>query len=148
MPAMLAIMVWVLFILIGFKAQGPKYIWNAVSVPGVPKAMLLLIVPIEFVSTFILRPFTLAVRLFANLMAGHILLTVVFLATSYNFIDFAELTAPVFAPQGPFPFLLGIVILVGAGALVAFEILVGLLQAYIFTMLAAVYIGGALSPQH
>lgn len=150
-PAMLSLMVWILFILVGFKAQGPRYIWNAVSVPGVHWSMLILIVPIEFVSTFLLRPFTLAVRLFANMMAGHILLSVVFLASAYNFIDFHGLyegVAPVVAPQGAFPFVLGILIVIGGAALVAFEILVGVLQAYIFTILAAVYIGGSMSPDH
>lgn len=151
LPALLSLMVYAIFILVGIKAQGPKYFWNAVSVPGVPKAMLLLIVPIEFVSTFMLRPFTLAVRLFANMMAGHILLTVVFLASSYNFIDFHGLydgLAPVVAPQGIIPFFLGFFIFLGAVAMVAFEIMVASLQAYIFTMLAAVYIGGSMSPDH
>lgn len=151
LPAMLSLMVYLVFILVGIKAQGGKYFWNAVSVPGVHWSMLILIVPIEFVSTFLLRPFTLAVRLFANMMAGHILLTVVFLASSYNFIDFHGLyegLAPTVAPQGVFPFVLGIFIVIGGAALVAFEILVGVLQAYIFTMLAAVYIGGSMSPDH
>ncbi len=153
LPAALSLMVYFLFILIGVKAQGLKYFWNAVSVPGVPKAMLLLIVPIEFVSTFLLRPFTLAVRLFANMMAGHILLTVVFLASSYNLVDFHSLYEGGFgsiqvAPQGAWPFFLGIFIFIGAVALVGFEILVGSLQAYIFTMLAAVYISGSMSPEH
>ncbi len=152
LPAMLSIMVYVVFILVGIKAQGAgKYLWNSVSVPGVHWSMLILIVPIEFVSTFLLRPFTLAVRLFANMMAGHILLTVVFLAANYNFIDFHGLyegMLPTVAPQGAFPFVLGIFIVIGGAALVAFEILVGVLQAYIFTMLAAVYIGGSMSPDH
>jgi len=151
LPALLSLMVYVLFILVGLKAQGPKYIWNAISVPGVHWSMLILIVPIEFVSTFLLRPFTLAVRLFANMMAGHILLAVVFLAASYNFIDFHGLyegVVPVVAPHGAIPFILGIFIMVGGAALVAFEILVGVLQAYIFTMLAAVYIGSSMSPDH
>lgn len=152
-PAMLAVMVYVVFILVGIKAQGPRYFWNAVAPPGVPWYMLFLIVPIEFVSTFLLRPFTLAVRLFANLMAGHILLTVVFLASSYNLVDFHSLYegglgSIEFAPQGAWPFILGILIFIAAVAAVAFEIMVGALQAYIFTMLAAVYIGGAISPEH
>nr|WP_274388053.1 F0F1 ATP synthase subunit A [Salsipaludibacter albus] len=151
LPAVLSLMIYFLFIFVGIKAQGPKYFWNAVSVPGVPKAMLLLIVPIEFVSTFLLRPFTLAVRLFANMMAGHILLTVVFLASNYSLVDFHSLYeggVPEIAAHGWIQFALGIPIFVGAIALVGFEILVGSLQAYIFTMLAAVYISGSLSPDH
>lgn len=153
LPAMLALMIYFLFIFVGVKAQGAKYFWNAVSVPGVPKLMLILIVPIEFVSTFLLRPFTLAVRLFANMMAGHILLTVVFLASNYSLVDFHSLYTEGFgsieiAAHGWIQFALGIPIFVGAAALVGFEILVGSLQAYIFTMLAAVYISGSLSPEH
>jgi len=151
LPAFLSLTIYFLFIFVGVKAQGVKYFWNAVSVPGVPKAMLILIVPIEFVSTFMLRPFTLAVRLFANMMAGHILLTVVFLASNYSLIDFHSLYeggVPEIAAHGWIQFALGIPIFIGAVALVGFEILVGSLQAYIFTMLAAVYISGSLSPEH
>ena len=144
-PALLAIMSLTMFIAVGLKAQGPKYFINAVKPPGVPAAILLLIVPIEIVSTFIVRPLTLAVRLFANMMAGHILLTVVFLAANAFFIDFHDLTSPAFNLRG-FP--IGLVALAGSVALVAFELLVGFLQAYIFTILTAVYIGGSLHPEH
>lgn len=149
LPAFLAITVWTVFILVGMKAQGGlKYFKNAVVPSGVPAPILLLIVPIELVSTFIVRPLTLAVRLFANMMAGHILLTVVFLAASYNFIDFHDLTAPVFFPGGVGGAAVGLIAIVGSVALVAFELLVGFLQAYIFTILTAVYIGGSLHPDH
>jgi len=103
----------------------------------VPKALLLLVVPIEFVSTFLVRPFSLAVRLFANMLAGHILL-----------VTFAVLTAAfvgakdkILIPLGILPF--GMLIF-----LTAFEILVAVLQAYIFAILAAVYIGGSMHPEH
>ena len=144
-PAMLAIMSLVMFILVGIKAQGPKYFINAVKPPGVPAPILVLIIPIEIISTFVVRPLTLAVRLFANMMAGHILLTVVFLATNAFLIDFHDLTSPAFNVKG-FP--IGLIALVGSVGLVAFELLVGFLQAYIFTILTAVYIGGSLNPEH
>jgi len=144
-PAMLAIMSLVMFILVGIKAQGAKYFINAVKPPGVPAPILVLIIPIEIISTFVVRPLTLAVRLFANMMAGHILLTVVFLATNAFFIDFHDLASPALNVRG-LP--IGIIALAGAVALVAFELLVGFLQAYIFTILTAVYIGGSLHPEH
>ena len=144
-PAMLAIMSLVMFILVGIKAQGPKYFINAVKPPGVPAPILVLIIPIEIISTFVVRPLTLAVRLFANMMAGHILLTVVFLATNAFLIDFHDLASPALNVRG-LP--IGIIALAGAVALVAFELLVGFLQAYIFTILTAVYIGGAMHPEH
>ena len=91
--------------------------------------------PIEFISTFIVRPFSLAVRLFANMLAGHLLL-----------VTFAVLCAALWSKTAfvrswpfSFPMLIG---------LTAFEILVAVLQAFIFTILTAVYIGGAMHPEH
>jgi F-type H+-transporting ATPase subunit a len=145
LPAMLAIMVWTVFILVGLKAQGPRYFVNAVKPPGVPAPILLLIIPIEIISTFVVRPLTLSVRLFANMMAGHILLTVVFLAANAFFIDFHDLTSPAFNLKG-LP--IGLIAIAGSVGLVAFELLVGFLQAYIFTILTAVYIGSSMHPEH
>jgi len=73
-PAVLALLTWAYYIAVGIKHQGPKYFINAIAPAGVPKALLPLVIPIEFLSTFIVRPFSLAVRLFANMLAGHILL--------------------------------------------------------------------------
>ena len=73
-PLVLALIVWVTFIVVGFKHQGAGYLKNALFPPGVPKALYILVTPIEFISTFLVRPFSLAVRLFANMLAGHILL--------------------------------------------------------------------------
>src|SRR5690606_7783830 len=74
-PALLALITLVMFVAVGIKAQGPLHYWKtAVVPPGVPFALLFLVVPIELLSTFIIRPFSLAVRLFANMLAGHILL--------------------------------------------------------------------------
>jgi F-type H+-transporting ATPase subunit a len=134
-PAFLALLVWVLFNLAGVRAQGVTYFKNALFPPGVPKGMYLLLTPIEFVSTFLLRPFTLAVRLLANMMAGHLILAIFFLGTAYL------LAKPSTIPFAVPAFALSV-------ALVGFEILVAVLQAYIFTILTAVYIGGAVHPEH
>jgi F-type H+-transporting ATPase subunit a len=135
-PAFLALLVWVVFNAVGIKSQGlGGYLKSSLFPPGVPKALYLLVTPIEFVSVFLVRPFSLAVRLFANLLAGHILL-----------VTFAVLSASLWVGQWYAVFLpLPAIMLV---FLTGFELLVSFLQAYIFTILAAVYIGGAMHPEH
>ncbi len=135
-PLFLAVMVWATFIFVGIKAQGlGGYLKSSLFPPGVPKALYILVTPIEFISTFLVRPFSLAVRLFANMLAGHILL-----------VTFAVLSAALWVKAWyviflPLPFAM-LVLLIG------FEIMVSFLQAYIFAILAGVYIGGALHPEH
>ena len=135
MPAFLAIIVYVVFMSVGLRNHGLKYITGAIFPPGVPKALYLLVTPIEFVTTFIMRPATLAIRLFANMLAGHLLL-----------VTFAVLTAALWQ-AGPLVVILPVSFAVLVGV-TGFELLVALLQAYIFTILTAVYIGGALHPEH
>jgi F-type H+-transporting ATPase subunit a len=135
-PAFLAVLVWVLFNVVGVRANGAlRYLKAALFPPGVPKGMYILLTPIELVSTFILRPFTLSVRLLANMMAGHLILAIFFLGTAYLLAQPA--TIPFAIPS----FALSV-------ALTAFEILVAVLQAYIFTILTAVYIAGAVHADH
>lgn len=152
MPMALALMVWTIFILVGIKAQGVKYFTGVLFPPGLPIGLYLLVTPIELVSTFVVRPLTLAVRLFANMVAGHILLTVCFIAANAFLIGFTggatELFSNIIAPSNPLAILVGLVGLAGGAALVGFEIMVASLQAYIFTMLTAVYIGTSLSEEH
>ena len=73
-PLVLALIVWVTFIAVGIKHNGLGYFKEVLFPPGVPKALYILVTPIEFLSTFLVRPFSHAVRLFANMLAGHILL--------------------------------------------------------------------------
>jgi F-type H+-transporting ATPase subunit a len=135
-PALLAAIVWVIFNAVGVRSQGVGgYLKNTLFPPGVPVGMYLLYTPIEAASVFLLRPFTLAVRLLANMMAGHLILTIFFLGAGYL------LAQPVTIPFGVAAVALSI-------ALTAFEILVAVLQAYIFTILTSVYIAGALHPEH
>jgi F-type H+-transporting ATPase subunit a len=129
-PMFLALLVWVVFIGVGFKHQGFAYLKNSLFPPGVPKALYILVTPIEFISTFLVRPFS-------NMLAGHILL-----------VTFALLTKELFQgdtlalkPVAILPFFM-------LTFLTAFEVLVAFLQAYIFTILTAVYIGGAAHPEH
>jgi F-type H+-transporting ATPase subunit a len=132
-PGFLALMVYVLYLVVGFKNNGIKYLTGHLFPPGVPLALYILVTPIEFVQLFLVRPFSLAVRLLANMMAGHILLTALALLTAYSLQN-----APIIAIG---PFALNV-------AVTGFEILVGFLQAYIFTLLTAVYLGDALHPDH
>jgi len=69
-PLMLAVIVWVLYIFMGFKRQGFGYLKTSLFPPGVPFALYFLVTPIEFLSTFLVRPFSLAVRLFANMLSA------------------------------------------------------------------------------
>jgi F-type H+-transporting ATPase subunit a len=138
-PALLAVSSWILFIVMGVKKNGPGYFKAAVVPPGVPFALLFLVVPIEVISTFLVRPFSLAVRLFANMLAGHLLL-VTFSVMGHG-LFFAETKQAFFVPLSVLPLILFI-------AITLFEVLVVFLQAYIFTILTAVYLGGAMHPEH
>ena len=138
LPLFLSLLVWVVFIGTGFKHQGLGYLKNSLFPPGVPKALYILVTPIEFISTFLVRPFSLTVRLFANMLAGHILL-----------VTFALLSEALFQAEGnPGLIPVGILPMFMLMFLTGFEVLVAFLQAYIFTILTAVYIGGAAHPEH
>jgi F-type H+-transporting ATPase subunit a len=134
LPMFMAIVVWFVYIITGIRHQGFfGYFKNAAIPPGVPKAILPLVAFIELLGILITRPFALAVRLFANLLAGHLLL-----------VTFAVITQALFASTilgGALPLAL-LVFLMG------FELLVAFLQAYIFTILAAVYIDSSMHPEH
>ncbi|HSB86299.1 MAG TPA: F0F1 ATP synthase subunit A [Ilumatobacteraceae bacterium] len=138
-PLFLALIVWVIYNIVGFKHNGIKYITGMAWPHGVPAAMRPLVGVIELLSNIILRPFSLAVRLFANMLAGHMLLiTFAFLT---NAMLFAETKQLMLRPMSILPFFMLVF-------LTAFEVLVGILQAYIFTILTAVYIDSAQHPVH
>jgi F-type H+-transporting ATPase subunit a len=96
-----------------------------------------LIIPLEFLSNIIVRPATLSLRLFANMFAGHLLLLVFILGAEHLLID-----------GGPGLKVAGLLSGVLAIVMTFFELLVEVLQAYIFTLLTALYIGGALAEEH
>ncbi|NEW41766.1 F0F1 ATP synthase subunit A [Nocardia cyriacigeorgica] len=131
MPLVLAAIAYIAFNYVGIKKYGFwKYMRSSIVVPNVPPALHVLLIPIEFVSTFILRPFTLTVRLMANMLAGHIML-VLFFSSTWFFLFDATSWMKVFSP---FSLLAGI-------GFTMFEMLVIFLQAYVFALLTAVYIG-------
>jgi F-type H+-transporting ATPase subunit a len=135
-PAILAVISYVMFIYVGVQHHGfVKYFKHAL-IPPAPWFILPLLIPIEFFSNFLVRPFSLAVRLFANMFAGHMLLLV------FTLGGFAMISANGFlAPISVLSWVLTI-------ALTFLEFLVICLQAYVFTVLTASYVQGALADEH
>ncbi len=129
------VIIYVLYIYLGFKHQGAwgyiKNMWPS----GVPAFILPILIPIELLRFFVIQPFTLGIRLFANMFAGHLLLAIFMVATWY----LASLT-------------IGLLFAVGSAVMVLFvfllELLVDFLQAFIFTTLTAVYISSSLEAAH
>jgi F-type H+-transporting ATPase subunit a len=135
-PLIMALTVWVIFNGVGIRKHGfLGYMKHVLLPPGAPAPLYVLLVPIEFVTGIVIRPITLSVRLWANFLAGHFLLAVFFLGT------IAMLQGGLTAIFAPFSFAIAV-------ALVGFEVFVSILQAFIFTILTASYIGGALAEEH
>jgi len=141
LPLLLAVITWVIYNVQGAKSQGlGHYLRNSLFPPGIPKPIYLLVTPIEFISTFLLRPITLFIRLLANMIAGHLILGLFYSASTYLFLGYQDgrwWTA-----------LFGLGSFAGAIVFTFFEALVAALQAYIFTLLTAVYLAGSLEPEH
>jgi len=136
-PAGLALMVWLVYMTVGFKRHGFVGYLKVLCWPsGVPGWVMTILVPIELLSNVFVRPFTLAIRLFANMFAGHLLIATFSIATWYLLS----------------PNLIGLLSsatsFVMATVMTAFELLIQALQAFIFTALTASYIGGALEEAH
>lgn len=136
-PLVLALLVWFVYIGAGIKHHGFfGYFKSAVYIPGVPPAMHLILIPIEFLSNIILRPATLAIRLFANVFAGHMLVVVAATGTVFLFT------------AGGIDTVLSVLPFIGSLILVFFELMIAALQAYVFTILTAVYIQTSISDEH
>nr|WP_228494658.1 F0F1 ATP synthase subunit A [Clavibacter sp. VKM Ac-2873] len=137
MPLVLALVAYITFIYAGIKDRGIGFFKNTLFPPGAPWPIYILLTPIEFLSTFIIRPVALTLRLLMNMVVGHLLLVLCFSATWFFLVE----------SQGALRFL-------GAGTLVLgfgftlFELLVTVLQAYIFALLTAVYIQMAVAEEH
>jgi len=137
LPLVLALGAYVTFIYAGIKKHGMGFFKTALIPSGVPSAFLPLVFLIELLSTFILRPVTLALRLTMNMVAGHLLLVLCFTATQFFFFESEGL----FKIMGIGTFTFGFIFTL-------FEILVAFLQAYVFTLLTTVYIQLALADDH
>ncbi|WP_128818601.1 F0F1 ATP synthase subunit A [Streptomyces sp. S063] len=135
-PVGLALLVWATYMTVTFRSNGFVGGIRNLCVPsGLPKPIYVLLTPIEFVSNIFVRPFTLAVRLFANMFAGHILILVFTIATWYML---GTVLGTVYATAS-FAVTL---------ALTVFEMFIQALQAYVFTVLTATYLSQALEEAH
>lgn len=134
----LAIIVWCTFNVLGIKKHGfLGYIRFVTMPPNMPWPVYILLIPIEFLSTFIVRPITHSLRLFATMFAGHIVLMVFATGAEYLILE----ASGVVKVAGVFAFILGI-------CMTFLEALIMVLQAYVFTLLTAMYIGGAIAKEH
>jgi F-type H+-transporting ATPase subunit a len=135
----LAAMVWLTYNWVGIKRHGfIGYLRVSTWPPGVPGWVRFVLTPIEFLSNILLRPVTLSFRLFGNMFAGHLLLLVFILGGEYMLLHSESIILGVLSP---FAFALGIVF-------TFFEAFIQVVQAYIFTILTASYIGGVLADDH
>ena len=113
-PVLLAVMVWFIYMIVGIQKHGFFGFFKLMCyIPGIPVAMHFLLIPIEFLSNIILRPFTLAIRLFANMFAGHMLITIAAVGTLY-----------LWGTGTPINYVLGLLPFIGSLGLVFFELLI------------------------
>ena len=138
-PYALALLVWVIFTVVGIRHHGlGGYLRISTWPPDVPWWVRIILTPIEFISNIILRPVTLSLRLFGNMFAGHLLLLLFILGGQYMLLTADSILLKILSP---FAFLMAIVF-------TFFEAFVQVVQAYIFVMLAASYIGTVLADDH
>jgi len=134
----MVILVYLIYIGAGIQAHGKGYLKHALVPPGLPIYMYPIVIPLEFISVFITRPLTLSIRLFANMFAGHLVVLVFVLGGSF-LITYAG--NAVYNVAGGLSFVMAMLIL-------ALELFIGFLQAYIFTILTASYISSAIAEEH
>lgn len=141
-PLIEAIVLYVVFIYAGVKRHGGGgFLKATLFPPGVPWFLYILLTPVEFVSTFVVRPISLTLRLLMNLVAGHMLLALCWAATQFFLVTL------VFT-QGNFLGLLGIGTFAFGVVFFGLELFVALLQAYVITILGAIYIQLSLADEH
>jgi F-type H+-transporting ATPase subunit a len=137
----MAVVAYFTFIYAGMRRHGFRFFKNQTVLPGVPILIVPVIAILEALSTFIIRPITLTLRLTMNMVAGHMLLVLCFLATNFFFVT-------VLVEQGNPLGLLGVGTFAFGIAFTALEIFVAALQAFVFTILTAIYIQLALADEH
>ncbi|MFD8493413.1 F0F1 ATP synthase subunit A [Amycolatopsis sp. NPDC059657] len=136
--ALSVLVVYPVYHYVGIKRHGfGHYMKKELAPPGVPGFVLPLFIPIEFFSKFFMAPLTLAIRVFAAMFAGHLIIMVFTLGGSFLL---TEVAGPV-KIVSPIAFLFAI-------AMTFLEAFIQVLQAYIFATLAASYIGAALAAEH
>lgn len=134
----LAALSWVVYNAAGIGKHGFVGYLKLQTVPGgINGPILLLLIPLEFMSNILVRPVTLALRLFANMFAGHLLLILFALGGEYILTEMSVQYAPV-----------GILAWLMFIAVAFLEMLIQFLQAYVFVLLNAMYISGAVADEH
>jgi F-type H+-transporting ATPase subunit a len=131
----LVYIVYFLYLYLGFKTLGFGGYFKSMIPPGVPWPIYIILVPVELLRFFAFQPFTLGVRLFGNMFAGHLLLTIFYLASWY----LLSLSVGLLYAAGSFVLAIFVFVL---------ETLITLLQAFIFTTLTATYIASSVEPAH
>ncbi len=138
LPLLLALWVYVMYLAAGVKKHGVGgFLKASLFPPGVPAFLYVLLTPVELLQVFVIRPATLALRLTANMIAGHLMLVLCFGATEYFLVE----AVPAMKAFGVLTFVSGFV-------MTLFEVFVAALQAYIFTVLAAVYLSLSIADEH
>lgn len=135
----LAGMIWIIYNVIGIRKFGPLgYLKHTTMPPGVPAPMYALVIPLEFISNILVRPITLSLRLFANMLAGHLLVLVFVVGGEYLLVESSPILNKVAGGAS----------LIFSMLIFGLELFIQVLQAYIFTMLTAQYIGSAIAEEH
>lgn len=138
MPLVLGVAAYIAFIYAGIKELGPgKFFKNQLLPSGIPWPVYIILTPVEFINIFIVRPVSLALRLLLNMMVGHLLLVLCFSATHFFFFTATGWISA-----------FGIGTLAFGIIFTLVELLVAVLQAYVFTLLTAVYIQQSVSDEH
>jgi F-type H+-transporting ATPase subunit a len=132
-PLVLALGVFVAYNVEGVRVHGPIGYIKSLIPAGVSGVMSILIFPLEMLSNFVLRPLSLTIRLWANLLAGHLLID--FMAGNLAVLLGLQLLGWLTLPLGVVIYLFEAVLIAG-------------LQAFIFAILTAIYLGGATAASH
>lgn len=137
-PVALMLVVFVTYHYLGIRKHGVGGYFKGMLPSGVTGPLVLFIYPLELLTYFFTRPVTLALRLFGNMFAGHLLLLLFITGGEFLVVESQGFLMKI---AGAFSYLMAFV-------MTMFEILVQFLQAYIFTLLSALYIAGALADEH
>jgi len=136
LPIALTLIVWITFHAVGMRKHGFVGYWKSLVPSGLPGWIVPVIFFLELITDLFTRPVTLALRLFGNMFAGHLLL-VLFITGGFYLLTSGGLLS-----------VAGGVTWIFAFVMFLFELLVEFLQAYVFTLLAALYIAGAVADSH
>jgi F-type H+-transporting ATPase subunit a len=138
-PLVLTLVVYVTYHVVGIRRKhGFVGYLKSMIPPGLPGWLIPIMFVLELLTYFVIRPATLALRLFGNMMAGHLMLLVFILGGEYLLLHGGNIGL-----QGA-----GILSFAFSILMTAFELLVEFLQAFIFTLLTALYLSDAVSEHH